>query len=1488
MGSLCSSLFGSSASTSYQPPAAVTSAVTDILNRAATQSNQPYPQYTPDVAAQYQNYNAGLLAPFSPNQTAAGQTISGLQGYTQPNFQAATGLAAAAANPLQMQQFSPNAVNQYMNPYLNDVVGSAVANINQTNAQQQQQVLGSTIGQGAYGGDRAGIAQAELARQQNLANNATIANLLGQGYSQAQQEFNQQQGVDLATQLQNSQLMSNAALNLANLGTQGQQAQLQQAQAQYGYGTAEQQQQQAGLSTAYQQYLNEQAFPYQQLSYYAGLASGAAPALGGTTTGYSPTVSNAGGVLGSVGILGALSNPGAVSSSNPLSAVSAGFGTLGNVLPAIFNEGGRVERASGGRAHYADAGAVQISPVTQAYNDYLNAITAHAPRQVLEQLYQKYQQSLQGATPPWKGTATTTTPTTTTPTTPTTTSTSSMTPTRTGGGSDTSSNLIGGIGGPGDQGGPVDAYGVNPRAGDTAGFGTGGDGTIGGGGGYGQTGTAHLGVLGSVADALEKLFGVQTPAAALAQQQQGQTTNQTDLTALPSSGQQYDFSPTTNQMYSMQEAGSDTQARKGTLIQPDQGIDLPASRSAVTMTSGLVDPNTAGLMNAIQSVESGGISNPHTAVGDGGAALGAFQMHNPAAQQAASELGLNYTPSMRSDPVIGPQLAQQYMSDMFNFTGSVPGAIAAYNMGPGAYANAVAAGFDPTQNDYTQKVLGTGLVNTNAGIMPPGAAPLPPENPATAIPGILSTPSGLPDQGPGAMDPASRAMAAADQQTSNTPSETGPENAGSEGGGGGGDKRGGRIGPHHNHYAAGGFTPITMQYGMPTQEDLGIIAQDLAGTGVGSLPYSAQATAAKGVLPSAKGGRIHARYGQGITGSDDDGPIAGDTSFYNWDDDDTDTSYLPIEKAAPEEPWYKKGFAVPQIVPSGLPASYEERTKNAKVPGIDVSAPGYGKDYPATTKTTDVVEPQPLSENDKEYLTRSNAKDLVNSIASIGPQNEYDPILKAERLRREEARPSRVSDFVGASDIGTTPSAPTNQPDGTYDARPSRVADYPTAAKTQPVVPKLDTDDLRSDAQTVSTDQQPVQKNVQVAQDMTRTQSDAPQPGFGYIAPPPIDMRQMAAFNFGANLLAGGDFGTNLARAGHDYANTMLAQQDQQRATMLSQAQAAQAYGSAQSSQATAGKTRAEEELMRIKPNVFGGNAWYYGGTPENPEIKTIPMGTAGQSQMPSPATGLGDPIDSVLDQYGSNFRRTNEQRFMQRPEVATQYQSDFLREQQEAAKVAAAANSGLGDLKTMAQALTAAEGSKIGMGVGSTTANAARRYVYGIARGLGYNGDSPESDDPVVAQQELNKIRQFLANAQVGSITHNGAARLVEATANAQPNVELEPEAGNKLFTSLARQNVMGRDYQKIVNAYGGRTGGMGIDVQQAYQDAMSPERYNREQDVLQTLMDPKNSWKDSNGRTHNLVTDLLDGTRDRKAFDAKVSQYFPEVKNLSRWLVN
>lgn len=357
---MCKGGGGSTSQTvTQQPPPEVSAAYKSLLSQAqrvlypnapTTDTGEidyskaqlsPYPTYTPEAAAQAQGNISNLVAPFSPMQNAALGGIAGMTGYINPYVNTATQLGLAGASPIQLQQFSPQAVGQYMSPYLNQVMGSTVANINETNAQQQQQLLGNTIARGAFGGDRAKIAQAELARQQALANNATLANIANTGYTSALGEFNTQQAMDAQRQLQSAQLAASGAQNLGNLGVLGQQANLQQLQALYGAGANQQAQNQAGLSTAYQQFMQQQQYPYSQLGWLGGLTSGAASGMGGTTTSSIPQPSTGAQILGGLGALGAIGGAGA--------GLSSLFGAL-----AALKDGGRVEE----NPHFENGGLV--------------------------------------------------------------------------------------------------------------------------------------------------------------------------------------------------------------------------------------------------------------------------------------------------------------------------------------------------------------------------------------------------------------------------------------------------------------------------------------------------------------------------------------------------------------------------------------------------------------------------------------------------------------------------------------------------------------------------------------------------------------------------------------------------------------------------------------------------------------------------------------------------------------------------------------------------------------------------------------------------------------------------------------------------------------------------------------------------------------------------------------------------------------------------
>lgn len=232
----------------------------DIWNRVQQVASTPY---TP--------YSGQLVAGLTPTQQSGIDNTNAAVGTAQPYIDQATQYANSGASAID-----PSQIARYTNPYTQSVINSTQANFNEGNQQQAQQLKSGAIAQGAFGGDRTGVAQGELARQQQLAQAPVIAGLQNQNFAQALQAAQQ----DRAAQ-------SQGAYALSNLGGQAQNAALQGAQAQLGAGAVQQGTQQNQLSADYNQYLQALAFPYQQAQFLQG-ALPALTAQGGATTNTTP------------------------------------------------------------------------------------------------------------------------------------------------------------------------------------------------------------------------------------------------------------------------------------------------------------------------------------------------------------------------------------------------------------------------------------------------------------------------------------------------------------------------------------------------------------------------------------------------------------------------------------------------------------------------------------------------------------------------------------------------------------------------------------------------------------------------------------------------------------------------------------------------------------------------------------------------------------------------------------------------------------------------------------------------------------------------------------------------------------------------------------------------------------------------------------------------------------------------------------------------
>lgn len=265
---------GSSTQTVSIPPE-VLARYNAVNARAEETAQTPFTEYSQDPNA--------FVAPLNATQQAGVAGANQYANAAQPYYSTAadyTQQGAGAVNPTALDQ---NAINQYMSPYLNNVVGSTMANLRQQQGQEASQFAGGLASSGAWGGDRAGIAAANLAKQQEMASGQILSGLLNQGYGQALQTAQQQQGIDLAAQQANLARLSQAGSQMGALGTAAQGAGLAGAQSQLAAGQVAQQTEQAGKSALYNQFLQKQGYPFQVTQFLANIAEGTG-ALSGSTT----------------------------------------------------------------------------------------------------------------------------------------------------------------------------------------------------------------------------------------------------------------------------------------------------------------------------------------------------------------------------------------------------------------------------------------------------------------------------------------------------------------------------------------------------------------------------------------------------------------------------------------------------------------------------------------------------------------------------------------------------------------------------------------------------------------------------------------------------------------------------------------------------------------------------------------------------------------------------------------------------------------------------------------------------------------------------------------------------------------------------------------------------------------------------------------------------------------------------------------------------
>ena len=234
------------------------------------------------------------VAGFSPTQMAAmQQAYSGIGAY-RPYLQAAgagqtaaLGATGAGVQSLGQMDFDPSRAKDFMDPYQEAVTQDALKEIDRQSQMAGNQLAGQAVGAGAFGGSRYGLQQSELARNAADMRSRRIFEDMSRNYQQAQAQANAvntqrlQQGQGFG---QLGQMTSGIAGAMGGLGAQTQALGQSDVNQLMGIGGMQQQLAQTGMNTAYQNQLNLQNAPWQQLSTGAGILQQLSPQMMGQQT----------------------------------------------------------------------------------------------------------------------------------------------------------------------------------------------------------------------------------------------------------------------------------------------------------------------------------------------------------------------------------------------------------------------------------------------------------------------------------------------------------------------------------------------------------------------------------------------------------------------------------------------------------------------------------------------------------------------------------------------------------------------------------------------------------------------------------------------------------------------------------------------------------------------------------------------------------------------------------------------------------------------------------------------------------------------------------------------------------------------------------------------------------------------------------------------------------------------------------------------------
>ena len=233
-----------------------------MLERAETLSNEPY-----------QLYDQARIAEQTPDELAAIERARSQLGVGPMLQQQAYDKFAGTAGPITESQISGA-----MDPYQNLVIQDTIDEMNRQQLIKEQQYAAKAVGAGAFGGGRFGVGEAEMAGLHSRG----IGDMLNRMTSQ-----NYQQAVDQILKTRAGTREAAGGMSQAGLGRQT--AGLTDVASQQGIGQLIRSEQQQGLDLAYEDFLTQRRYPFEQVGFLQNTIRGAPFAGSQTTTGSTQT-----------------------------------------------------------------------------------------------------------------------------------------------------------------------------------------------------------------------------------------------------------------------------------------------------------------------------------------------------------------------------------------------------------------------------------------------------------------------------------------------------------------------------------------------------------------------------------------------------------------------------------------------------------------------------------------------------------------------------------------------------------------------------------------------------------------------------------------------------------------------------------------------------------------------------------------------------------------------------------------------------------------------------------------------------------------------------------------------------------------------------------------------------------------------------------------------------------------------------------------------